>query len=213
MNEQSRFAATDVEQRAETSDREDAADATETEVERTRADPTEGEQRALPLDQTFEILKNRRRRCVLQYLNEVDGPVSLSELAEQIAAWENGKDVRQITSSERKRVYVGLYQCHLPKMAGMDVVSFNKPRGVIERGENADCFEPYLQRNESPRNRYQVGLAILGIGLFPAAVLSQTAGVVPLVATALVVCALAFGTAFWLAREGRADDSEGFTHP
>lgn len=195
-----------IEQSAEISGRQMTDGATET-------SPVPGRpaERGLPLDETFEILKNRRRRCVLQYLNETDGPVSLSELAEQIAAWENGKDVRQITSSERKRVYVGLYQCHLPKMAGMDVVSFNKPRGVIERGENADCFEPYLQRTGSPPNRSRVGLAVLGISLLPVVVLSQTTGIVPLVATILAVCALAFGVAFRLAREGRDDDSGGLT--
>jgi hypothetical protein len=99
----------------------------------------------LELDQVFEILKNQRRRYVLQYLSQIDDTVSMSDLAEEIAAWENDKEVSQLSSSERKRVYVGLYQCHLPKMDSMGVVSFNKPRGRIERGPNADLFDRYLE--------------------------------------------------------------------
>jgi hypothetical protein len=168
--------------------------------------PETERERALPLDQTFEILKNRRRRCVLRYLYEADGPVSLSDLAEQIAAWENDKEIRQITSSERKRVYVGLYQCHLPKMDGMDVVSFNKPRGMIEQGENADCFEPYLRQDDpdsepSPA-RYHAGLAILGISLLPLVAFLQTETLVPLVVAVLFVAILTLGTAAHLARKG-----------
>jgi len=103
----------------------------------------------------FEILKNQRRRYVLEYLTTVNEHVRLGELAEQIAAWEYDKDVRAISSKERKRVYVGLYQCHLPKMDDVGAVSYNKPRGKIEPGENIDFFKRYLpiERPESTDSR------------------------------------------------------------
>jgi hypothetical protein len=96
----------------------------------------------------FEILKNQRRRRVLQYLREHGGPVSLSDLCEHIAAQENVTEVHRLSSSERKRVYVGLYQCHLPEMDGMDIVEFNKPRGIIEPGANADLFDKYVDTDQ-----------------------------------------------------------------
>lgn len=98
----------------------------------------------LELDQIFEILKNRRRRKVLHFLEEHEGTATLSELAEHIAALENDTTVRQITSGQRKRVYVGLYQCHLPKMDDMAIVEFEKNRGNVELGPSADLLEPYL---------------------------------------------------------------------
>jgi hypothetical protein len=166
---------------------------------------------ALPLDQTFEILKNQRRRYVLQYLDDADGPVSLSDLAEQIAAWENGKEVREITSSERKRVYVGLYQCHLPKMAGMDVISFNKPRGIIEPGEHIDAFDQYLRPTESPAelslNSHQLGLSILGIGLLPVVVAFLTDTILPIVTTVAAVLLLTVGAVVHLRRRTAASTS------
>jgi len=102
------------------------------------------EDHKVDIDQVFEILKNQRRRHVLRYLDAVDGEVPLSELAERIAAWESDKEVGRITSQERKRVYVELYQCHLPKMDDVDAVAYNKQRGRIARGENAALFCHYL---------------------------------------------------------------------
>ena len=148
----------------------------------------------LPLNQTFEILRNQRRRYVLQYLDETEGQVSLGELAEHIAAWENDKDVSQISSSERKRVYVGLYQCHLPKMDGMDVVSFNKPRGNIEEGEHAEWVKQYLDREDDAEdaevNTPAVGATVLGICALPVAVLLAGGSPGALVVTALLVAVL-----------------------
>lgn len=173
---------------------------------RSAVDSTEpAERRGLPLDETFELLRNQRRRYVLQYLEEAEGKVTLSELAEQIAAWENDKEVRLINSSERKRVYVALYQCHLPKMHGMDVISFNKPRGTIEKGKHGHAVEPYLQRAATPQrpslNGRVVGSPIVGVTGFPVVVLllSQStialgvAVFVALVATVWAVAALRGG--------------------
>ena len=100
---------------------------------------------SIPLDQVFEVLKNERRRRVLERLTEAEEPLDLGTLAEEIAALENDKDVRQITSTERKRVYVGLYQCHLPKMDDFGVVSFEKSRGTIEPGPHIDAVLRYLE--------------------------------------------------------------------
>ncbi|MFB6176129.1 MAG: hypothetical protein ABEI99_03100 [Halobaculum sp.] len=149
---------------------------------------SEAEPEPLPLDHVFEVLKNQRRRYVLQYLAETDGPVSMSDLAEQVAAWENDKPVEQLTSSERKRVYVGLYQCHLPKMDGMDVVSFNKPRGVIERGPNAPQVEQYLHQEEDTDDweRYFVGLSAVSVGVMGLALALNPMTVIPLVDAAVL---------------------------
>jgi hypothetical protein len=87
-------------------------------------------------------------------------------LAEQLTAWENDKEPHEITSAERKRVYVGLYQCHLPKMDSTNVISFNKPRGIIEPGEHIDIFEQYLDSNEEtslPWHQYYFGLSLVGV--------------------------------------------------
>ena len=127
---------------------------------------TAGEE-TLPLDQVFEILKNSRRRETLHYLNDNGGTATLSGLAEHIAAIENDTTVQQITSSQRKRVYVGLYQCHLPKMDSMDVIEFDKNRGTLELARNAEQVCSYLGDSDgSDWYKLYLGLAAVGSLLF-----------------------------------------------
>jgi len=145
-------------------------------------------------DQLFDILKNERRRRVLGYLIESGEEVTLDELAEAIAARETGKDVRQITSQERKRVYVGLYQCHLPKMDDYGAVSYNKPRGRIAPGEHTLLFERYLSADEEPDDsawtRYHSTLSLTASLLLVVPVL---VGAVTSSAPLLIVAALLVG--------------------
>ncbi len=98
----------------------------------------------LPLDVTFEILKNQRRRLVLEYLRDTDETITIGELAEHIAAIENDTTVQQLDAQQRKRVYIGLYQCHLPKMDDAGIIEFNQSRGRIDTGEHMEPLYEYL---------------------------------------------------------------------
>lgn len=98
----------------------------------------------LSLDIIFEMLRNRRRQLVLEYLREHDETVTIGELAEHIAAIENDTTVRQLNAQQRKRVYIGLYQCHLPKMDDVDVIEFNQSRGRIAPGKHIEPLYEYL---------------------------------------------------------------------
>jgi len=105
----------------------------------------QSEDAPLSLEDVFEILRNERRQHVLSYLLLTDDDsVELGDLAEHIAAIENDKPIARLDSQERKRVYVALYQCHLPKMATTDVVDFDKNRGTVEPGRNIEQLDPYL---------------------------------------------------------------------
>ncbi|MFW5938924.1 MAG: DUF7344 domain-containing protein [Halolamina sp.] len=99
---------------------------------------------SLSLDVIFEILRNRRRQLVLEYLRECDETITIGELAEHIAAIENDTSVRQLNAQQRKRVYIGLYQCHLPKMDDVGVIDFNQSRGRIDPGEQIEPLYEYL---------------------------------------------------------------------
>jgi hypothetical protein len=175
------------------------------------SDPEPELGRELGLDQVFEILKNQRRRYVLQYLRERREPVSLSDLSEQIAAWENSKDVRTITSSERKRVYVGLYQCHLPKMDGMDVVDFNKPRAIIEPGENIEMFYSYLDTPDTTPDgqfsKYYLGLSVVMLVSLVLAALIESTMAFPAIGLVAGVAVLAFATTAWVHHTSETDSS------
>lgn len=134
------------------------------------------ERETLSEDLIFDVLKNRRRRYTLHYLKQQDRPVELSELAEQVAAWENNTTVEGLSANERKSVYTSLYQTHLPKLADAGIVDYNQNRGVVELSENASQLEGYLRpQDEFPWIRYYVGLAVVSAIL----VLGDLLGVPP----------------------------------
>ena len=107
--------------------------------------PNEDEPNTLTKDKIFHILQTQRRRHALRYLKEHDTPVEMRDLAEQVAAWENDTTVQALASNERQRVYIALYQSHLPKLDEEGIIEYNKSRGIVERGQLADEFDPYLE--------------------------------------------------------------------
>jgi len=145
----------------------------------------------LSKDDLFELLKNPRRRAVLRFLESTDGNATLSELAEHIAAQENDIEVQQLNAYQRKRVYVALYQCHLPKMDDADIVDYDQDRGDIELREEADQLLTYLDSDddaETDWSRRYIALSAGG-GTFAAAV--QFVDVAFVVRTGLTLAVLA----------------------
>lgn len=99
------------------------------------------------LDRIFAILQNHRRRLVLEYLREHD-TTTQGDLARHVAAVENDIPESAVTSTQRKRVYVSLYQAHLPKLDDFGAISFDQDRGTIERTSRTDELLAYLDRFE-----------------------------------------------------------------
>lgn len=126
----------------------------------------------LSRDLVFDVLKNRRRRYALHYLRRADGSVQLSELAEQVAAWENDTAVDAISAAERKRVYTALYQSHLPKLDEAGIVDYNQNRGIVELSDAAEQLDVYLDldaKPDIPWCNWYLGLAVGGLGLLSGA--------------------------------------------
>lgn len=107
---------------------------------------SQSESDALPKDELFHILSSQRRRHVLRYLAEHGDRVDMRDLAEQVAAWEHDTTVENLHSDQRQRVYIGLYQVHLPKLDDYGIINYNKPRGIVERTHRADQLDQYIHR-------------------------------------------------------------------
>lgn len=108
----------------------------------------------LSKSEIFELLSAERRQEVLKYLDNNDGRADLGELAEHVAGLECGCDPGQLSSQQRKRAYVGLYQCHLPKMADAGVIDYDSNRGTIALNERSVRLLKYLYFEE----REEVGV-------------------------------------------------------
>jgi DNA-binding transcriptional ArsR family regulator len=122
----------------------------------------------LSRDLVFATLSNARRRYVLHYLKRHDGPVTIRELAEQIAAWENETSMDELTYKQRKRVYTSLHQTHLPKLASAGFIESERSWEAITLSERARGLEVYLEvvpEEDIPWSEFYLGLAGVGVAL------------------------------------------------
>ena len=119
----------------------------------------------LSQDQVFDLLSNSRRRFVLHYLKQAEGPVRLSELAAEIAAIENDISVDELTSQQRKRTYVSLYQTHIPKLQDAGAVSYDAETGMVDLASGAGEIGEYFQQQTETRPWQYYYLLLAGIGL------------------------------------------------
>lgn len=115
--------------------------------------PSAGEA-TLSVASRFDILKNARRRHVLEYLREHGGPVETGDLSTYVAAREAGIDATELCSQERKRVYVALHQCHLPRLEEAGVVSLDTDDGIVADETAAPQLYRYLPPYSPPPDRW-----------------------------------------------------------
>lgn len=123
--------------------------------------PPTSESSGVSKEEVFDVLSNHRRRYAVHHLIQT-GETTLGELAEHVAAWEYDKQLHEVSSGERKRVYCALQQSHLPKMDTANVVDFDKDRGTVtptEETENLDIYLDMVQGDEIPWSEYYVGLS------------------------------------------------------
>ena len=122
----------------------------------------------LTRDEIYETLSNRRRRYTLHWLMQRDENAPLSDLAAQIAAWENGGNIEDTTSDERKQVYTALQQFHLPKMEEMEIVVYNRGERTVElteAGTDLDVYLDVIQGSDVPWSLYYVGFSAVSVVL------------------------------------------------
>lgn len=137
---------------------------------------------SLSKDEIFHLLQNERRRLVLRYLRGTEEPVRMRDVAEQVAAWEHDTTVAELTSKQRQRVYIPLYQSHLSKLDEAGLIDYQKNRGIVERKPFADQVDQYLQAAPATEssddqgstegwNDYYIGSTVVGFAMVLGAVL------------------------------------------
>ena len=111
----------------------------------------------------FSVLSSHRRRYVLYACNQADGETTLSDVAEQVAAWEYDKPIAEITSTERKRVYTSIQQHHLSKLEDAGLITVDGDRlASTEKGQNLEVYLEVVPEETVPWSVYYLGLTVLG---------------------------------------------------
>ena len=130
-------------------------------------------------DELLEMLSNQRRRFTIHYLKQREGEhVSVSELTDWVASWENDTEIEALTHQERKRVRNALRQFHLPKMDDHGFIEYDSRRGTVtltDEAADANFYVDSLTGGDIPWGIYYLGLSafcglcLLGYwaGLFP----------------------------------------------
>jgi hypothetical protein len=90
-----------------------------------------------------DILRNWRRRKVIEELRASVGPVALRDLAETLAAAESGQSPPP--RNVRKSVYNSLHQTHLPKLAEAGVVEYDTDRKTVTLEQRAHEVGLYME--------------------------------------------------------------------
>lgn len=119
------------------------------------------EEDRLSQDLIFDVLSSARRRYVLYYLREHEGRAEVTELATQIAAWEYDRAVDDLTSQQQKRVYVSLYQTHIPKLADIGIVDYDQDAGVVELTDRAGDVEAFFSPQPQETRPWQLYYLVL----------------------------------------------------
>jgi hypothetical protein len=118
--------------------------------------------------ESYDLLSNPRRRYVLYHLDREGNPVSIGALADHVAAWENDTTVGEVGSQERKRVYVSLYQTHVPKLDEAGLVRYEQDEGTVELTDRITELTSHIGSPESQRPwpLYYLAIALVGGGLY-----------------------------------------------
>jgi hypothetical protein len=107
------------------------------------------EAHTLTQDTAYELLSNKRRRFVISRLRRAEGAVSIDELAEGLAAWENEIPESELTDTQIKRLYVSLYQIHVPKLEEAELVTYDKEEGQVRLTSAVSALDSYLPQQET----------------------------------------------------------------
>lgn len=146
-------------------------------------------------DELFHLLQSERRRLAIRYLLAADAePIVMRDVAEAVAADEYDTTVALLGSEKRQRVYITMYQSHLPQLAEAGVITYDQDRGEITTTPLIEEFEEYLGEkppDDGDSTKRVWGATGFGLGtLLTFVLLSVLGAVVTLGVTLLALAAV-----------------------
>lgn len=100
--------------------------------------------------------------------------MALNDLSRELAAWENDVDPEELTDQQIKRIYVSLYQTHIPKLSEAGVVSYDQETGTVELEDTVhelDTYIPGESTGTTTWERLYILVAAVGLVLYGASLL------------------------------------------
>lgn len=116
----------------------------------------------------FHILNAIRRRDVILFLNAAGRTVDLGRMSRLVAASENGKLPNELSSDERKRVYIALQQAHVDKLDDAGAAEVSERTNTLTPTPLTDVLAEHirsLMAVESPGHIREVDRVIEAEGM------------------------------------------------
>lgn len=115
-------------------------------------------------EEIHDVLRNRRRRLVIDTLQRVGGTISVRDLSEQIGATESNQEPppRKVKQS----VYVSLLQTHLPKLDELGIIDYDSNGKTVQVADAMEDVSVYLEtvpRYGISWSEFYTAVSVLGI--------------------------------------------------
>lgn len=78
----------------------------------------------LSLDTVLDLLSDCRRRLALAILAAHGGPITLADLADEVAIREHEARIDEIPATEVMEIYLSLYHNHIQKLRAAGIVTY-----------------------------------------------------------------------------------------
>jgi hypothetical protein len=98
-------------------------DDTETPSERDRDDTTAGS--------AFSLLAHPRRRAAVRTLSTHGEPMTLADLADEVAERERDTRLPELSPETVQRVYLSLYHSHVPRLTEAGVAGYDQEGDLV----------------------------------------------------------------------------------
>lgn len=95
-------------------------------------------------DRLFDVLADERRRHALASVVAGESPMSLSELAEAVA--ERVDSSARDSAADRERILIELHHTHVPALADVGFVEYDRERREVRRTDAVSFLEPAFER-------------------------------------------------------------------
>lgn len=96
------------------------------------------------------LVQHRRRSLLLECLLEFNEPVSLPDLADEVAVREYENELTEIPAEEVKDIYLSLYHSHIPKLAEAGLVEYDQESDLVASTPNVELGR-YVSEDRSNR--------------------------------------------------------------
>lgn len=111
----------------------------------------------------FEVLSSSRRRLLLYYLHDRGGRAPLDELAQEIASIESGIPIEELDKQAYKRIYISLYQTHVPNLEKHGLVTYDEEDKRVALTDRIDQVITTVDVSANRQRPWPMYYALLGV--------------------------------------------------